>query len=356
MEWPEYKWPYPCSEQITCQFTFQRLTMLIATKLLLLITLWYSNQQVNSNFSPTLSSNAVNSRFSFFFCYPKQQTSALPQECLDMFERVGKALSKKAAIAGAETFANAINDSVFTVFEEYIKFFREEVQRISSKQYIEDSNSEAFNELQAVALGMIVEFGARERQTYMRAAFTQRNIIKYNLSIADGLKLIKKGLFDRTNWTKLISDAQKVFHRTFKRLMQICDQSLTGLVGLIEVFEGRMKAIQVEGTYEVQKFEGAEFNKKEEGGIYTRDERMKYSEKVEEMKKRLTERYFNYEIGKRLKTKNLNYYAVLNEKIKAAGAEEADIKKILTDFSARSKKYQKMHGVTEIYVHEPEPV
>lgn len=197
-------------------------------------------------------------------------------------------------------------------------------------------------QLTDIVKGIIDEFGARERRTYMVAAFTNRARIDINFNVRGIDDLFKTlAILGRraVDMDQAVAEIKEVYAAAMTSVMAICDQSLLGLVSLIDVYRARMLNIPIE-RFDVSTL-------KPHSGIkhnYTYDERLKYAGHLDQMKLSIVRQYFNHEVEARLLKGIGNYYSYVQKQIGAINtADEKALDRIEQEFNAFKTMYEAGH-------------
>lgn len=258
-----------------------------------------------------------------------------------------------AITLGPEKLANSINRSLYSVFDQFLTYFHDQLKEIQQER-VADTKVELTPEekqLSDIVEGIIDEFGARERRKFMVAAFTSHSRCPINLNITsfnDFIKTIAILGHTAIDFKQALADIRDVYQSALMAVMDICDQSLLGLVALIDVYRSRMLKTAF------KTFDPASLNPKpakhEKPHNYTYDERIEYGAQLDEMKLAMTRQYFNFEIQAQIVKKTSNFYSytqMLINKLDDAKNEE-DITNVYAEFDQFQRVYEQAHIFGEV--------
>lgn len=112
------------------------------------------------------------------------------QQCIEVYTDVESKISITSVLGGADKLSHSVNKSLYGVFEEYLRYFHDELNAVDQKMGEDKPMRNAFNQ-------MISEFEARERRTYATTAANQRGRFPLQFRIGN---LGLKNLVGDTSW------------------------------------------------------------------------------------------------------------------------------------------------------------
>lgn len=248
---------------------------------------------------------------------------------------------------GPEKLANNVNKGIFLIFDHFISYFYREIEKIKdlrmkmpkAERHITDAQAD---KLESIVRGIIQDFGARERRTYMASAFRNRSAIKVNVNF-HGTKDFALFLFHLSKRVfsprKAIAEIKAVYMSTMNDLIEVCDQSLLGLVSLIDVYRARML------NKPIPDFNPNDLQPLSDDHDYLYGERVRYSALIDEMKLALIRKYFDHEIQARVVKDTGNYFKTIKDSFNELNfvKEKTGIKGITDKFTTYTGNYKEAH-------------